>query len=57
MIHAQHRSRFGYPTTRVPDPMRRRKKNVPYHNDLNRVKWVGGRLMQLHATKGWRRVP
>lgn len=55
-MNAQQQPRFGYPTIRVPNPMRPRKKGVADHNDLPRYKMVEGRLHQLNATKGWRRL-
>jgi len=60
MIGNQHKPRFGYPTKRIPNPERPRKKGVPYHNDMPRYSYrrFGEvlRLYQLHATKGWRLV-
>jgi len=59
-LNARHRLRFGYPTKRVPDPERPRKKRMAYHNDLAQYvyrKFRGVlRLHQLHATKGWRPI-
>lgn len=52
----QSKPRFGYPTKRVPNPERLRKRGMAYHNDLPQYRMVGDRLEHLHATKGWRRV-
>ena len=46
--------RKGYPTKRVPNHERLRKRGVAFANLLPRFRMTRGRIWQLHATKGWR---
>jgi hypothetical protein len=59
-INAQSKPRAGYPTKRVPDPARIRKRSIPFANLLNRYKLDVADtdellVHQLHATRGWRK--
>ncbi len=51
--HNQDKPRFGYPANRDLQPCL--KRGQPNANLLPRYAVIGGKRVQLHATKGWRK--
>ena len=59
VVYSQPKIRAGFPTRRVINPERIRKRGVPFANFLNRFKLVEKangefKIMILHATRGWK---
>jgi len=53
-MNNQSKARWRYPTVRVPDPEKPNRKRTFCGRHLERYTMKAGRLMVLHATKGWR---